>query len=197
MSLGLVWAQSVDGVIGVDGVLPWHLPEDLAHFRRVTDGALVLMGRRTWDSLPERFRPLPGRVNVVLSRRPGLELGGAVVVPDVEAALELVAAAAREGRPAWGIGGGEVYAALAPHADHAEVTVVDVTLGAGTRAPDLGADWRRVAPEPAEPADGWAVSAGGLRYRFERWERASAPSEPARPGAVAGRTEPGPVGAAE
>lgn len=192
--LGLVWAQSTDGVIGVDGALPWHLPEDLAHFRRVTDGALVVMGRRTWDSLADRFRPLPGRVNVVLSRRPGLELAGAVVVPDVEAALGLVAAAAREGRPVWGIGGGEVYAALAPHADHAEVTVVDVELGAGTRAPDLGEDWRRTA---AEPADGWTLAAGGLRYRFERWERAQVTGDPARPGRAARRTDPGSAAPAE
>jgi dihydrofolate reductase len=192
--LGLVWARSTDGVIGVDGTLPWHLPEDLAHFRRVTDGALVVMGRRTWASLPERFRPLPGRVNVVLSRSPGLELAGATVVADVEAALGLVAAAAREGRPAWGIGGGEVYAALAPHADHAEVTVVDVELGAGTRGPELGADWRCVAAEPAEPVDGWAVAAGGLRYRFERWERGAGAD---RDGRAAGRTTPGSTAPAE
>jgi dihydrofolate reductase len=54
--IGLIWAQAADGVIGADGVMPWHLPEDLAHFRAVTSGAAVVMGRRTWDSLPERFR---------------------------------------------------------------------------------------------------------------------------------------------
>ncbi len=100
MSLGLVWAQSVDGVIGVDGALPWHLPEDMAHFREVTAGALVVMGRATWASLPQRFRPLPGRVNVVLSRAPGLELAGATVVRSVAEALD----ARRPGR-APGLGG--------------------------------------------------------------------------------------------
>lgn len=68
--IGLVWAQSANGVIGRDGTLPWHLPEDLKHFRALTTGATVLMGRRTWESLPPRFRPLPGRRNVVLSRTP-------------------------------------------------------------------------------------------------------------------------------
>jgi dihydrofolate reductase len=68
--IGLVWAQSANGVIGRDGTLPWHLPEDMARFRALTTGATVLMGRRTWESLPPRFRPLPGRRNLVLSRTP-------------------------------------------------------------------------------------------------------------------------------
>lgn len=156
---GLVWAQSSDGVIGVDGDLPWHLPEDMAHFRAVTAGAVVVMGRATWDSLPERFRPLPGRVNVVLSRTPGLRLAGAAVVPDVADALALVAGADRE---VWVIGGGQVYAALAPSADRAEVTEVDLTLGRGTRAPDLDG-WTVTGRDPAE---GWHTSTTGLRYRF-------------------------------
>ena len=67
MTVGLVWAQARNGVIGADGGLPWHLPEDLALFRRLTMGSTVVMGRRTWESLPDRFRPLPGRTNVVLT----------------------------------------------------------------------------------------------------------------------------------
>ena len=66
----MVWAQAHGGVIGADGGLPWHLPEDLALFRRLTMGSTVVMGRRTWESLPERFRPLPGRTNVVLTSDP-------------------------------------------------------------------------------------------------------------------------------
>ena len=169
MSLGLVWAQSADGVIGVDGGLPWHLPEDMAHFRAVTDGAVVVMGRSTWESVPARFRPLPGRVNVVLSRRPGLELPGATVLTSVTDALELVARAAR---PAWVVGGGQVYAAFAEHADQAEVTEIDLALAAGTRAPVLGGAWRATA---REPANGWATSSTGLRYRFVSWRRAADP----------------------
>ncbi len=158
-TLGLVWAQSTDGVIGVDGDLPWHLPEDLAHFRRVTDGAVVVMGRATWQSLPPRFRPLPGRLNLVLSRDPDLRLPGATVVPGVDQALEV---AARADRPTWVVGGGQVYAAFAPLAARAEITEIDIVVGGGTRAPDL-AGWTVVSRDPAE---GWHTSSTGLRHRF-------------------------------
>lgn len=192
-SLGLVWAQSVDGVIGVHGDLPWHLPEDMAHFRAVTAGALVVMGRSTWASLPARFRPLPGRVNVVLSRTPGLELPGAMVVPGVAEALDLVRGA---DRPAWVVGGGEVYAAFEPVADRAEITEVDVRLGDGTRAPALGAGWSVTGRDPAQ---GWATSSGGLRYRFVSWLRGagSGPGTGGAMPAVAGRTSPGERGPGE
>ncbi len=169
MSLALVWAQSADGVIGVDGALPWHLPEDLAHFRALTAGGVVLMGHATWRSLPERFRPLPGRVNVVLSRRVDLDLEGARVVAGVDAALALLA-----GRDAWVIGGGQVYAAFLDHADRAEVTEIDVTVGAGTRAPLLDETWSTGA---VDPATGWAVSSTGLRYRFVSRRRAGRPGQ--------------------
>ncbi|WP_372594554.1 dihydrofolate reductase [Actinotalea sp.] len=172
MSLALVWAQSADGVIGVDGGLPWHLPEDLAHFRRLTSGSVVLMGHSTWRSLPERFRPLPGRQNVVLSRTPGLELDGAVVVGSVEDALEQVG-----GRAAWVIGGAQVYGAFLEHADRAEVTEIDLLVGAGTGAPLLDESWSRTAVEPAE---GWSLSATGLRYRFVTHLRGGRPGQDAR-----------------
>ncbi len=184
MSLGLVWAQSVDGVIGVDGTLPWHLPEDMAHFRDVTAGALVVMGRATWASLPQRFRPLPGRVNVVLSRTPGLELAGATVVPSVAEVLDVVG---RAKRPAWVVGGGQVYAAFEPFADRAEVTEVDVRLGDGTRAPTLGDHWDVAGRDPAE---GWASSTGGLRYRFVAWRRGAASDGTGAVPTAAGRTSP-------
>ena len=77
MTVGMVWAQARGGVIGADGGLPWHLPEDLALFRRLTTGSTVVMGRRTWESLPERFRPLPGRANVVLTSDPAWSADGA------------------------------------------------------------------------------------------------------------------------
>ena len=168
--LAAVWAQSIDGFIGRDGALPWHLPEDLAHFRALTGGAVVVMGRVTWDSVPERFRPLPGRDNVVLSRGGG-PLPGATVVPDVAAALDLVA-----GRPAWVIGGAQVYAALLPHCDRAEVTDVGVVVGSGTPAPPIGTDWDVVAHDPAS---GWHTSADGVRYRFRSLRRGETPGQPA------------------
>ena len=156
--LSAIWAQSTDGVIGRDGGLPWSLPEDLAHFRRLTEGHVVLMGSATWTSLPERFRPLPGRDNIVLSRR-GVDAPGATVVPDVASALEVVG-----DRTAWVVGGGRVYAELLDHTVRVEVTDVDVVLGAGVRAPALGSGWRLLASDPSE--DGWHTSRTGLRYRF-------------------------------
>ena len=69
MKVHLIWAQSTNGVIGLDGAMPWHLPEDLAHFKRTTLGCPVVMGRKTWDSLPPKFRPLPGRKNIVITRQ--------------------------------------------------------------------------------------------------------------------------------
>ena len=80
MTVGLIWAQSTSGVIGRDGTIPWSLPEDMAHFKRLTMGHTVVMGRRTWESLPVRFRPLPGRRNVVVSRNPDYRAEGAEVV---------------------------------------------------------------------------------------------------------------------
>ena len=80
MTVGLIWAQSTSGVIGRDGTIPWSLPEDMAHFKRLTMGHTVVMGRRTWESLPVRFRPLPGRRNVVVSRNPDYLAEGAEVV---------------------------------------------------------------------------------------------------------------------
>ena len=79
-TLGLIWAQSSSGVIGRDGGIPWDLPEDLARFKEVTFGRTVVMGRRTWESLPKRVRPLPGRRNVVVTRNPDYRAPGADVV---------------------------------------------------------------------------------------------------------------------
>lgn len=159
--IGLVWAQTPAGVIGSDGAMPWHVPEDMAHFREVTDGATVLMGRATWQSLPPRYRPLPGRRNLVLTRDRAFDAPGATVVHDLDAAL----ASAPD---VWVVGGGEVYAATLARADRLEVTVVDVHVPGDTLAPRVGPGWTRVA-------DGaWATSRTGARYRFETWERTPA-----------------------
>ena len=169
MEVGLIWAQSPTGVIGRDGTLPWHVPEDLAHFRKTTSGRPVVMGRATWQSLPPAFRPLPGRRNVVLSRA-GFAADGALVVDSLEAALH--ALAGEQGAPdeVWVIGGGAVYAAALPLADRVEVTVVDVAGDGDTHAPHLHPDeWRLVS---ADPAGGWHTSSTGLRYRFQSYRRA-------------------------
>ncbi|WP_146841918.1 dihydrofolate reductase [Cellulomonas composti] len=171
MHVGLIWAQSPTGVIGVDGALPWHVPEDLAHFRAVTTGRPVVMGRATWESLPEAYRPLPGRRNVVLSRS-GFEAPGALVVDELPAALAAARASgtSQGSDEVWVVGGGAVYAAALPLADRVEVTVVDVGTAGDTHAPHLRPDeWRLVG---ADPAGGWHTSRTGLRYRFQSYRRA-------------------------
>jgi dihydrofolate reductase len=163
--LGLVWAQARGGVIGADGRLPWHLPEDLRLFRELTSGCTVVMGRRTWESLPERFRPLPGRRNVVLTTDPSWAADGAERAGDVAQVL------ARE--PAgdlWVIGGGRVYAAFLPHADRVVVTDVDTEVAGDTWAPALGPGWARVS---RTPATGWTTSITGLRFAVSEYARAA------------------------
>ncbi|MCA1191300.1 MULTISPECIES: dihydrofolate reductase [unclassified Saccharopolyspora] len=150
--IGLVWAQSTTGVIGRDGTMPWHLPEDLKHFRTTTAGATVLMGRRTWESLPPRFRPLPGRRNLVLSRTPQ---DGAETFPDLAAAL-----AAPEG-DVWVIGGAAVYRAALPLADRIVVTEIRERFDGDTVAPDVG--------RPPDSTGDWQESSTGLHYRFLTW----------------------------
>ena len=78
MKLQLIFARSANGVIGKNGALPWHLPEDMAHFKQKTLGRPVIMGRKTWDSLPPRFRPLPGRTNIVVTRQQQWQADGAL-----------------------------------------------------------------------------------------------------------------------
>jgi dihydrofolate reductase len=154
--LALVWAQAANGVIGDHGTLPWHLPEDLARFRALTMGATVVMGRATWNSLPERVRPLPGRRNVVLSRRPGWQAPGALAAGSLRDALDLV-----EG-DGWVIGGASIYAAALPFAKRIEVTLLREPFDGDARAPELDGRWRESRREPAE---GWLRSTTGLDYR--------------------------------
>lgn len=158
--IGMVWARSTTGVIGADGGMPWHVPEDLAHFKQVTGDATVLMGRRTWESLPERFRPLPGRRNVVLTRDATWTADGAEVVHDLQAALDT-------DETVWVIGGGQVYDAALDAADHVSETLIDVDVAGDTVAPTLGeaAGWTLADEGP------WQESRTGTRYRFLEWQR--------------------------
>jgi dihydrofolate reductase len=119
--LALVAAVARNGVIGRGDALPWRLPEDLQHLRRVTMGAPVIMGRKTWDSLPERFRPLPGRRNIVVTRNPAWSAQGAEAAASLDAALALVTAAPK----AFVIGGGELYAAALPRVDELVLTEIE------------------------------------------------------------------------
>ncbi|KQP56529.1 dihydrofolate reductase [Agreia sp. Leaf283] len=170
MSVALVWAEARGGVIGGDGTIPWHLPEDLAHFKKVTLGGTVVMGRRTWQSLPERFRPLPGRRNVVLTRDRDFAAEGAEVAHSLDEVLD---ATGRDdpSAPVWVIGGGDIYAQALPRASRLEVTEVDLDVAGDTRAPAVDpAAWG------STEATDWLVSRTGIRYRFVSYAR-TAPVE--------------------
>jgi dihydrofolate reductase len=175
MRIGLIWAQARDGVIGADGSMPWHLPEDLKHFRRTTHGSPVVMGRRTWESFPSRFRPLPRRTNIVISRNPDFVAEGAELTGDLAGALALAAQsprAEREDAPAdaWVIGGGSVYRESLPLADVLVVTEIDLEVAGDTRAPEIPAGFRVVSNDP-EDAEGWHRGVSGLAYRIRTYQR--------------------------
>jgi len=158
VTVGLIWAQSTSGVIGRDGTIPWHLPEDLARFKTLTMGHTVVMGRRTWDSLPDRFRPLPGRRNIVLTRNSGFEAPGAEVVGSIDDAID---------DQTWVIGGSEIYHLALPAATRCEVTEVEIDLRLeddDVLAPVLDESWIGTSGD-------WHDSSSGLRYRFHSFLR--------------------------
>ena len=158
--VGLIWAQSTSGVIGRDGAIPWRVPEDLARFKDLTMGHTVVMGRRTWESLPARFRPLPGRRNVVLSRDRGYRAQGAQVADSLDAALA-------DTGLIWVIGGSEIYHLAMPAATRCEVTEVDIDLhieDEDALAPMLDESWTGTS-------EVWRDSSCGLRYRFLSYTR--------------------------
>ena len=160
--IGLVWAEAQDRVIGADGGMPWHVPEDLAHFRDVTMGAPVVMGRRTWESFPDRFRPLPGRRNIVVTGQDDWSADGAERAASLDEALAL----AGEGT-VWVIGGGRLFAESIGRASVLEVTELDLAVDGDTFAP-VRDGWRTVK---ADPDAAWHTSRTGIRYRFVTQER--------------------------
>lgn len=156
--IGLIWAEARGGVIGAGGQMPWHVPEDLAHFRDVTMGAPVIMGRRTWESFPDEFRPLPGRRNIVISRQADWSAEGAEHAASLDEAREL----ASDADVAWIIGGGQLYREAIAVASVLEVTELDLEVAGDTWAPARNT-WRTAV---TDPADGWHTSRTGIRYRF-------------------------------
>lgn len=153
--INLIYARAANGVIGKDNAMPWHLPEDLAHFKRLTQGWPVIMGRKTWDSLPARFRPLPGRTNVVITRQADWQEAGAQPASSLADALSLCAAS----EEVWVIGGAQIYAQAEPLADRIEITEIDQYFEGDAFAPALGPQWTATAREDH-------VAAGGLAFSF-------------------------------
>jgi dihydrofolate reductase len=159
--LSLIAAVPRNGVIGKNNQLVWREPEDQRHFRRVTMGSPVLMGRKTWDSLPERFRPLPGRRNLVLSRDPAWRADGAEAVGSLDAALQATAGAEK----LVVIGGEQLYALTLPLADELVLTEIDADLDGDTFFPT----WER--GRFVETARERHTSASGVPYSFVTYTR--------------------------
>ncbi|HET9822770.1 MAG TPA: dihydrofolate reductase [Burkholderiaceae bacterium] len=161
-TLSLIAAVDRHGAIGREGELLWHEGEDQRHFRRVTLGCPVIMGRRTWDSLPARFRPLPGRRNVVVTRNAAWQAAGAERAGSLDEALALVAAAPH----AFVIGGGELYALALTQADELVLTEIDAAFeGADAHFPAYDrSDFVEAAREAR-------VAADGTRFAFVTYRR--------------------------
>jgi dihydrofolate reductase len=156
VSVTIVVAVARNGVIGADGGLPWHLPDELRLFKETTLGHVLVMGRRTYESIG---RPLPGRTTVVVTRdrdwSPGA--GEVIVAYGIEEALERAAAIDEE---VFVVGGGELYAAALPHTDRLLLTHVDHEPDGDTTFPQV--DWREWRETTREPGDGW------VRVTYER-----------------------------
>ncbi|WP_245673990.1 MULTISPECIES: dihydrofolate reductase [Actinoplanes] len=148
----MIWAQARNGVIGANGYIPWRVPGEQQIFKDRTMGAAVVMGRATWDSLPERVRPLPGRRNIVLTRDPAWTAAGAEVVhsPDDVTLDEF-----------WVMGGAEVYRAFLGRADHIVRTTIDFDSEGDAYAPDLGPGWIVAA------STGPVVAPDGQKYSVD------------------------------
>lgn len=159
--LSVIAAVARNGGIGRGGELLWHESEDQQHFRRVTMGCPVIMGRKTWDSLPARFRPLPGRRNVVVTRQAGWHPPGAEAAPSLDDALRRC----RDAQRVFVIGGAQLYALALPRADELVLTEIDADFDADVFFPDWPrGEFALVSSEPR-------ATAGGMAYRFNHYER--------------------------
>jgi len=158
--INMIFARAANGVIGRDNTIPWRLPGDMARLKRLTHGWPVIMGRKTWDSLPAKFRPLPGRINIVITRQADWKEAGAETAASLADALALCATA----EEAWILGGAQIYAQAMPLADRIEVTEIAETIEGDAYAPTLGPEWRETAREDH-------VSANGMKFSFITYEK--------------------------
>jgi dihydrofolate reductase len=161
VKLALIAAVSRNGAIGRDNDLLWKEPADQKHFVATTRGHAVIMGRRTWESLPPRFRPLPGRRNLVVTRRAGFDAPGAETVGSLDAALQRLAGEPR----AFVIGGAQLYAQALPRVDEMVLTEIDAELDGNVHFPAWD---RQLFIEAAREAH---VGVGGTRFAFVTYRR--------------------------
>lgn len=160
MKLHLIFARAANGVIGHRNALPWHLPEDMAHFKQTTLGCPVIMGRKTWDSLPPRFRPLSGRLNVVVTRQRDWQAQGALPAGSLEQACALCP----ENSDAWVIGGAEIYKQALPLASTVVVTEIEKEFEGDAFAPQFGPEWAEASRERH-------LSGKGLKFSFVTYQK--------------------------
>lgn len=156
----LIAAMAHGRVIGKDNRLLWHLPEDMKHFKSLTQGHPVIMGRKTWESLPEKFRPLPGRKNIVISRNPNFLVAGASVCTSLNLAL----AACQGATQIFVIGGAEIYALALPLADRMELTEIDAAFDGDAFFPTWREEEWCEEQRQTHPAGG--ESGNSLGYAF-------------------------------
>jgi dihydrofolate reductase len=161
VNVSIVAAVAHGGVIGRNGDIPWRVPEDMAYFKALTTDHPVVMGRRTWDSLPERFRPLPDRRNVVVTRNEEWAADGAERATSLEDALRLLEGEER----VFVIGGAEIYAAALPVADELLLTEIDLDVDGDTFFPEFSRD------EFEEMSRGAQISCMGIRFAFVTYRR--------------------------
>lgn len=164
MEIGLIYARSRNGVIGKDNALPWRLREDMVHFKAVTLGCPVIMGRKTWDSLPPKFRPLPGRRNIVVTHDEAWRSDGVERAASLDQALALCGDAPR----VWVIGGAQIYRQAAPLAHVAQVTIIDADFDGDAFAPELPAHWCETARESH-------IADNGLPFSFVSYRNTQQP----------------------
>lgn len=160
MSVNLIYAASENNVIGSNNTLPWHLPEDLKHFKQATLGGVVVMGRKTWESLPIEVRPLPGRQCIVVTRNLDYNAPGATICTDPKTLFEHWQTS---NAPLWVIGGAELYAQALPYATEIVKTVVHTRVSGDAFAPEIpGETFKLVAKERH-------LSKTGLEFTREFW----------------------------
>ncbi len=163
MKISMIAAMAHDRVIGLDNQMPWHMPADLAHFKRVTLGKPVLMGRKTFESIG---RPLPGRRNLVISRNPGFKAPGIEVFSSIDEVLATLSEA-ESPEELMVIGGGHLYGQLLPQADRLYLTRIDLAVAGDTRFPAFDDEQWLLVESETHPAD----EKNPHPYRFETWQR--------------------------
>ena len=160
--LSLIAALAKNRAIGKDNQLLWHLPEDMRHFRETTRGKPVIMGRKTWESLPDAFRPLPGRKNIVVSRNPAYQASGASLAGSLDAAIKQAGEAAE----IFIIGGAELYCQAMPLADRLYLTELAQNFAGDAFFPEAPLNtWQEISRQTAQS------TANGLEFSFVVYQR--------------------------